>query len=614
MTVFATRTMERLTWAMTLMVFACSAAGQYAPAGNEHPQTEDAYLDESLAPPFGHIVVPEELATVDERVRAKVAFARAVDLGPLRALAVEHGGRVKVLDTLARETVEAITGQTRYPEALPESGDDSALKYKFDPMFTLIDLMIDPYHYTDRPVVHVGFLPLREAFLEYAMPIARDADEATKQEILDQRKRWLTLTRISPAMAQAFAPVLDEEYAFDQPYRAALSRVRRAMNLWGQSSGNLKLIAPATTDDPWVHISASYTRSDEVQTLARDFGAAWRAHDAARVNDLAVQLAELIPTIHPDIYPGRSRTLELAYNKANLFQWGYATYLLALIVLLLAFGVERRWLIAVGVTLLIFAVGLHATGFVLRSVIAQRFAIQNQFESMTGVSLFASIVGVTIMLIRRQWLFGAAAAATGFMVLVTATETSIPGQSIGREAAILNTSVLLKYHVTTVLVSYGLITLGFITSLFYLGAYYLGRFKSAPDIGETGDATTDGSGSIAGAALGLDGTTNTGRQRTLKDLDTATMIVLQLAFWTLGVGILLGAWWADHSWGRWWAWDPKETWALATWIIYLIVIHVRIMARNRGLSTAWLSIVGFIVMLWTYFGVNLLLPGLHAYA
>lgn len=93
------------------------------------------------------------------------------------------------------------------------------------------------------------------------------------------------------------------------------------------------------------------------------------------------------------------------------------------------------------------------------------------------------------------------------------------------------------------------------------------------------------------------------------------MTVLQLAFWTLGVGILLGAWWADHSWGRWWAFDPKETWALVTWIVYLIVIHLRFTGvKNKPLITAWMSVVGFIVMIWTYFGVNLLLPGLHAYA
>jgi ABC-type transport system involved in cytochrome c biogenesis permease subunit len=105
------------------------------------------------------------------------------------------------------------------------------------------------------------------------------------------------------------------------------------------------------------------------------------------------------------------------------------------------------------------------------------------------------------------------------------------------------------------------------------------------------------------------------KQKVLDELDTAQMTVLQLAFWTLGVGILLGAWWADHSWGRWWAFDPKETWALITWIVYLIVIHLRFTTgRNKALVTAWLSVAGFVVMLWTYFGVNLLLPGLHAYA
>jgi ABC-type transport system involved in cytochrome c biogenesis permease subunit len=226
---------------------------------------------------------------------------------------------------------------------------------------------------------------------------------------------------------------------------------------------------------------------------------------------------------------------------------------------------------------------------------------------MTGISFFAALVGAGLMLWKKQWLFGAAAAGTGFLILITATTTGIPGETIEREAAILNTSVLLKYHVTTVLTSYGLITLGFIVSLFYLGTYYSAKFAKgeAPALA-TGALSTIDDGSA---------TKPMGVQRTLKDLDTATMTILQLAFWTLGVGTLLGAWWADHSWGRWWAFDPKETWALVTWIVYLIVIHVRFMnLKDRGLTTAWLSVAGFIVMLWTYFGVNLLLPGLHAYA
>jgi cytochrome c-type biogenesis protein CcsB len=276
------------------------------------------------------------------------------------------------------------------------------------------------------------------------------------------------------------------------------------------------------------------------------------------------------------------------------------------VLLLLAFGIGRTWLAQAGVVVLALALALHATGFILRCMIAERFAIQNQFESMTGVSLFAATVGTIVMILRRQWLFGAAAAAVGFMVLLTATQTGIPGVHIEREAAILNTSSLLKYHVTTVLVSYGLIALGFVCSLFYIGTYY---FK-----GNAQAVAPSPAGGTVAVAVGASGG-SASRAKLLADLDTAQMILLQLAFWTLGVGILLGAWWADHSWGRWWAFDPKEIWALITWIVYLIVVHVRIAAPgSKGISTAWLSVVGFVVMLWTYFGVNLLLPGLHAYA
>jgi cytochrome c-type biogenesis protein CcsB len=216
---------------------------------------------------------------------------------------------------------------------------------------------------------------------------------------------------------------------------------------------------------------------------------------------------------------------------------------------------------------------------------------------------------------RRKGLFIAAPTATGFMVLITATETGIPGVHIEREAAILNTSVLLKYHVTTVLTSYGLIALGFIISLFYLGTHYAARFAGRTEM-QLVAAGALGAGPVGDEPAPATETEAQMRtRRTLRDLDTAHMTVLQLAFWTLGVGILLGAWWADHSWGRWWAFDPKETWALVTWIVYLIVIHVRMTGlKDRGLTTAWLSVAGFVVMLWTYFGVNLLLPGLHAYA
>ncbi len=103
-------------------------------------------------------------------------------------------------------------------------------------------------------------------------------------------------------------------------------------------------------------------------------------------------------------------------------------------------------------------------------------------------------------------------------------------------------------------------------------------------------------------------------QRSLATLDLCNLVVLQLAFWVLGAGIICGAIWADQSWGRPWGWDPKETFALVTWIVYLIVVHVRVATEDKAWWTAVLSVIGFFVMLFNWIGVNFFLVGLHSYA
>lgn len=97
-------------------------------------------------------------------------------------------------------------------------------------------------------------------------------------------------------------------------------------------------------------------------------------------------------------------------------------------------------------------------------------------------------------------------------------------------------------------------------------------------------------------------------------LDGTTMILMELAFITLWVGIILGAAWADVSWGRPWGWDPKEVFALNTWIIFLILVHVRLKVQDKGLWTAVLAVAGFVVMMFNWIGVNFFIVGLHSYA
>lgn len=593
---------------LAVLLGAQPAHAQSAPEGNAHPKAQAVNVEnEQLPNPFG---TPVMGAAIDRAEKQK--FSREVHLDALRGLAVFHSGRTKILDTLARETVRSITGRKDYFEQAQSQGSTvSALsRINYDPLFTLLDLTIDPMYYADKPLVFINYLPLRQAILDKAFP-----SDAAQQE------RWMKLQRITPVMLERFGAAVMEQHADDGQFREAMNRVDSSLSLWAESASNMVLVAPASKDAPWKHIS-QLPEGHPARKAALELGAAWRARDAAKVNAAVATLASELPRINAEVYPTSRAQLELTYNKANAFEWGYWAYGVALLAMLLAFGTGRRWLTATGVTLLVLAIGLHAFGFVTRCIIAERFAIQNQFESMTGISLFGAVVGLGLMAFKKQHLFAAAAAALGFLVLITATQTGIPGVNIEREAAILNTSILLKYHVTTVLVSYALITLGMIVSLFYLATHYLGKLGPRAAKTTTGGAVLAGAGGpevsavqISAAALGGDDSKPVGRERTLSDLDRAQMTVLQLAFWTLGVGILLGAWWADHSWGRWWAFDPKETWALLTWIVYLIVIHVRLVtSKNRGLITAWLSVAGFIVMLWTYFGVNLLLPGLHAYA
>lgn len=97
-------------------------------------------------------------------------------------------------------------------------------------------------------------------------------------------------------------------------------------------------------------------------------------------------------------------------------------------------------------------------------------------------------------------------------------------------------------------------------------------------------------------------------------LDRLTYKTIGVALPLLTLMIASGAWWANQTWGTYWSWDPKETWALITWLVYAGYLHMRITRGWRGRRAAGFAILGFAVVLFTFFGVTYLLPGLHAYA
>ena len=141
-------------------------------------------------------------------------------------------------------------------------------------------------------------------------------------------------------------------------------------------------------------------------------------------------------------------------------------------------------------------------------------------------------------------------------------------------------SYWLNIHVTIITASYGAFALAA-----GLGHVYLYRYRSNPR-----DTTF------------------------LNKVDMLNLRSVQLGTVLLTAGVILGAVWANESWGRYWGWDPKETWSLITLLLYLAVIHGRLNGWADRVKTAVFTVAGFAAVLMTYFGVNYYLTGLHSYA
>lgn len=212
----------------------------------------------------------------------------------------------------------------------------------------------------------------------------------------------------------------------------------------------------------------------------------------------------------------------------------------------------------------------------LRLVIHQ-VPMSNFFESLVFFSLCLPALG--LLFFRRQ-LRGCLGALVGLIASLV-----LAYASLGVDASIKPLMPALKsnwllIHVLTAFLGYAAFALAFGAALIYLW-----RARAAK---------------AATAQLTL-------------EMDRLIYQAVVIGFIFLTLGILTGAVWAEQAWGRYWSWDPKETWSLITWFIYAGLLHARLVKGWAGRRIAWLAILGFLAVLFTYFGVSFLLPGLHSY-
>lgn len=220
----------------------------------------------------------------------------------------------------------------------------------------------------------------------------------------------------------------------------------------------------------------------------------------------------------------------------------------------------------------------------IRFVLGGRMPVSNLYESVVFAMGAFGVVGLVFEAIYRQGWIGCASAFTGWLLMTLANGLPLHMRKVDPLVAVLD-SPWLNYHVTSLLVSYALFLAAFLFSVLYL-------FK---------DFTGNKPGVLP-------------RKEVFEYL---TYRSIQVGWPLLTIGILLGAVWANTAWGNAWSWDPKETWALITWLTYTVYLHFRMILGWAGRRSIIASMVGFAMVLLTYFGVSFL-PGLsggmHSYA
>lgn len=264
------------------------------------------------------------------------------------------------------------------------------------------------------------------------------------------------------------------------------------------------------------------------------------------------------------------------YLTFALYGCATAAYLVFLLRTTSAVGLWANRLVIGG-----FAAHLLST--IHRFNSAGHLPITNMHESLSFFAL--TIVGAFILFERKYKVTILGAFVVPIALLLVVSSSAYP--SVIRELNPALKSNWLWVHTIMAFISYAMFTIAFGAAVIYLIQQYFLKKKRLGPLFQ--------------------------KLPSLNTLDDINYRCLTIGFPLLTIAIITGAIWAEKAWGTYWSWDPKETWSLITWFIFAALLHSRLTTGWRGKRASLLTIAGFLVMLFTFIGVNLLLPGLHAY-
>jgi cytochrome c-type biogenesis protein CcsB len=496
------------------------------------------------------------------------ADSSSLDFKQWGLLAIQDGGRRKPIDTFARETLIKITGRSSYTDTRGRNWQANDL---------VLSALLDTHNWKEEPMVLVSLGQLIEKL---------GLDQTHRRFSFSQLAALPELNRLA---GEAHA-LRKAEKPLDRVQSEVMSLSERLALLAHVMDGSVFLLVPAAekTTEAWVvppefaryYQEAQFTAPmTQLQTLA----AAYTKGDSFQFGRAANQLREALRGLSPKIYPEESQLrLEYFYNHWEGFYraaWGYG---IALVLLAITYMRGKgRVLKSIGVSIAIVGLLFHASGIAMRCLIAGRPPVTNMYESIIWVSFAVSFFGMIFFARYRTPVYLLAALPVSLVALLLVHQMPIAmPSSIDPLVPVLRDNFWLTIHVLTITLSYAAFALamGF-------GHILLWRYARNP---------------VAARAD--------------QPMHFWLYRVLQLGVILLAAGTILGGVWANYSWGRFWGWDPKETWALIALLCYILTLHGRLAGWWTQFGLVVASVVCFLAVLMAWYGVNFVLgKGLHSY-
>ncbi|MFC1490510.1 c-type cytochrome biogenesis protein CcsB [Candidatus Latescibacterota bacterium] len=268
----------------------------------------------------------------------------------------------------------------------------------------------------------------------------------------------------------------------------------------------------------------------------------------------------------------------------SLFYIAFVCYTTAMIVYFFSFWKKTGIMVKAGKLLIIAGLAAQIIGLVIRTYNSKFMPVTNMYESMNFFSCSIVLAYIIVEQKFKNRTFGVFILPVVFLLMSFSSHPAISKEIVPLIPALQ--SQWLVWHVLLSFIGEAAFAVAFGTSIMYLIR----------------------SGAKDNSFIG-----RTFPQLSMLDTISYRAIIIGFPIFTIGA-LIFGAIWAKYAWGDYWTWDPKETWALITWIVYALYLHIRIVHGWKGKPAAWISIIGFAATMFTLFGVNYILSGLHSYA